>query len=247
MKKTMRTLLALVLLLSLVLGTVSAASAKGFIGMKKAREIALADAGCKRSEVIISRAKLYNDEELGKVYEIEFYKKENHAEQYDYTIDAKTGEILAKDNEAESYKPKPIGKPRARNIALKDAGLTMRQVTQMKVQLIRENGKVFYIVTFYQKGPERFFYEYRIDGVSGEILERVRVETRGFISPKEAKLAVLKHLGLRQNQVRSMKVVLDAKVPCYVVTFRKKGEQKVYEYKVDPQGQILREEPESGT
>lgn len=67
---------------------------KRYIGVSKAKQIALKDAGFSSSEVDFVKAKL--DKEDGeRVYEIEFYSGRM---EYEYTIDAYTGEILEWDS-----------------------------------------------------------------------------------------------------------------------------------------------------
>lgn len=66
-----------------------------YIGLERAKEIALSHAGLSAGEVYLSKAKFEDDDGV-KVYEIEFYK--NRME-YEYTIHAATGRILEFDAE----------------------------------------------------------------------------------------------------------------------------------------------------
>lgn len=69
------------------------------IGEEKAKEIVLVHAGVTADE--ITRYTLHRDRDDGKdVYEIEFWRGNI---EYDYEIDAKTGEILQFDKDAERY------------------------------------------------------------------------------------------------------------------------------------------------
>ncbi len=66
-----------------------------YIGIDKARRIAVSHAGFQESQVHFTKQKM--DMEYGRyVYEIEFRK--NHVE-YEYEIDAKTGRILKWDKD----------------------------------------------------------------------------------------------------------------------------------------------------
>lgn len=66
-----------------------------YIGVDKAKSIAIEHAGIGADKVSFSKAKLENDD--GKYgYEVEFY---GNGREYDYDIDAKTGEVLAFSNE----------------------------------------------------------------------------------------------------------------------------------------------------
>ena len=66
-----------------------------YIGLERAKEIALSHAGLSAGEVYLSKAKFENDDGV-KVYEIEFYKDRM---EYEYTIHAATGRILEFDAE----------------------------------------------------------------------------------------------------------------------------------------------------
>ena len=65
-------------------------AARGFIGVDRAKSIALGHAGVSASSVSFSKAKLDDDDGRG-VYEIEFYVGNT---EYDYEIDAHSGAIL---------------------------------------------------------------------------------------------------------------------------------------------------------
>ncbi|WP_314874899.1 PepSY domain-containing protein [Stomatobaculum longum] len=65
-------------------------AARGFIGVDRAKSIALGHAGVSASSVAFSKAKLDDDDGRG-VYEIEFYVGNT---EYDYEIDAHSGAIL---------------------------------------------------------------------------------------------------------------------------------------------------------
>ena len=60
-----------------------------------------------------------------------------------------------------------IGRDRALEIALNDAGLTRAEVRDVSVDFERENSTAFYEVSFEQGLQE---YEYAVDAASGKIL-----------------------------------------------------------------------------
>ena len=73
----------------------SEVQAKKKIGKKKAKKIALKDAGLKKSEVSYLNVSLdYEDDYRTDIYEVEFQKDRT---EYSYDIDAYTGKILDKD------------------------------------------------------------------------------------------------------------------------------------------------------
>lgn len=77
-------------------GTSSSSSAQpssDYIGVDKAKSIALKDAGLSSSSVTFTKAKLDRDDGI-RVYEIEFFTS---SKEYEYEINATTGKIIDKD------------------------------------------------------------------------------------------------------------------------------------------------------
>lgn len=138
--------------------------------------IALTHAGVEEKDVIFTKIKLDRDDGRTE-YEIEFYKD---TMEYDYEIDANTGEILSFDSEMEYdlSAARLVGTanadPNAQMIdmsaalanALAHAGFNESEVTKLKVKLDRDDGMVEYEVDF-QVG--RLEYEYQINAYTGEI------------------------------------------------------------------------------
>lgn len=166
--------------------------AAGQITRERAMEIALADAGVSADGASFVRSHL--DRERGrKVYDIEFYIDNM---EYDYEIDAATGEILSVDRDAEYWgetSDATIGEDEAVRIALEDARVDETQ--SMRVRLDRDDWRLEYEVEFTTADRE---YEYTIDASSGRILEtdveRRTVFTEGGITIKEATALVLDRL-----------------------------------------------------
>lgn len=71
-------------------GTESDQDANTLIGLEKAKEIALSDAGSEAKDVSFSKLKFENDSR-SVVYEVEFYQGKA---EFEYTIDAYTGAVL---------------------------------------------------------------------------------------------------------------------------------------------------------
>ena len=69
-----------------------------YISLEKAKQIALDDAGYTEDQVRFSTAKFEDDDDEGETYEIEFYFGNM---EYEYEIDAVTGEILDSSAETE--------------------------------------------------------------------------------------------------------------------------------------------------
>ena len=68
------------------------------IGIERAKQIALEDAGLTEDEVRFTTSKLDDDNDDGEVYEIEFYKGRMD---YEFEIDAYTGKIIEKSIEVD--------------------------------------------------------------------------------------------------------------------------------------------------
>ena len=134
---------------------------------EQAQEIALAHAGLTASQVTFVRSRL--DYERGRqCYEVEFYTA--GFTEYDYEIDASTGEILSYDFDAEGYVPPAAGSTaitadQAMQIALAEVpGAGAGDIWEFEVDM--DDGRLEYEGTIYYSGME---YEFTIDGYSGAI------------------------------------------------------------------------------
>ena len=159
-----------------------AAGSENKITKAKAKEIALAHAGVSASKATFVQAKLDSEDGV-QVYEVEFY---SGSTEYDYEINAKTGEILSFDKDIEDFtipkkaadssdaaQAKPssdyIGVDKAKSIALNNAGLSASSVTFTKAKLDREDGIRVYEIEFYTDTKE---YDYEINAKTGKILDK---------------------------------------------------------------------------
>lgn len=143
------------------------------IGLEEAKSTALSDAGLTESEVTFAKTKTDYDDGIS-IYEIEFYTLTH---EYEYDIDAVSGEIISK--KGEMFKNKNtagnsgngnsyIGVDKAKSIAVEHAGFTVKDVTFSKAKLENDDGYTVYEVEFYKDRAE---YEYTIDALTGDILE----------------------------------------------------------------------------
>ena len=149
----------------------------------QAQQIALSHAGLSSSQVSFIRSKLDWDDGR-RVYEVEFYNTSNYTE-YDYEIDASSGDILSYDHEAEYYQRPSTGtgssgnsgntvtttitEAQAQQIALSHAGLSSSQVSFIRSKLDWDDGRRVYEVEFYNTSNYTE-YDYEIDASSGDIL-----------------------------------------------------------------------------
>ena len=158
------------------LGTIDStgkASSKAYIGRDAALEAALKHASLSKNDVRNIDIEL--DYEYGSmVYEVEF---EVGTTEYEYDINAATGEIVWYEKDSGGNIEQggsaidgkdSVGKDKAVQTALKHAGLTSSQVTQLEAKLDRDGGKLVYEIEFRSGNYE---YEYEIDASSGSIIK----------------------------------------------------------------------------
>lgn len=145
------------------------------IGEENAKELALAHAGITAEQAHFVKSGLDRDDGR-RVYDVEFYS-EDYTE-YDYDIDAVTGEILSFDHDAEYYAPASnssdsfeaaasgsITEAQAKEIALAQVpGASESDIREFEVDY--DDGRLEYEGTIYYDHME---YEFEIDGYSGAI------------------------------------------------------------------------------
>ena len=146
-------------------GTASAA-----LTADQAKDKALAHAGLKANQVTFVKSKLDWDDGR-QVYDVEFYTSDY--KEYDYEIDASTGEVVSYDFDAEGYAPPATGNGQSGTITADQAKeKALSQVPGATVSDIREfetdydDGRLQYEGKIYYNGME---YEFEIDGYSGAI------------------------------------------------------------------------------
>ena len=155
----------------------------GTITEDEAKNIALNHAGVAASDATFLRSSLDRDD--GRlVYDVEFYVGNK---EYDYEIDAASGDILSYDYDTEWNIPasgnnsgngsNPSGssssnggtitEDEAKSIALNHADVAASDATFFRSSLDRDDGRLVYDVEFYVGNKE---YDYEIDAASGDIL-----------------------------------------------------------------------------
>ena len=153
-----------------------------FITAAKAREIALKDAGVKKSAAVFTKVKLDKEDDGTFEYEIEFCVGTT---EYEYSVNAKTGAVIKKDIDkpvsvkehvtqapTTSRPPEPsatfISVDKAKKIALSHAGLSENEVRFEKVKLDKDDGIYEYEVEFNAGSRE---YDYSINAKTGKIID----------------------------------------------------------------------------
>lgn len=238
--------------------TAPAATEQAYIGAESAKNIALEHASLSASEVYGLEAEL--DRERGVVvYDVSF---DADGFDYDYEIDAVSGEILRADKERDDdYRPASttastdyIGSERAEKIALDHAGYTADEVYSLKSELDREGGVVIYDVSFEVEGYD---YDYDINASSGQIIRNEKEpdndapktkrtdDKNDYITADKAKEIALKHAGLNASDVRQLEAEFDFEhgAAIYDVSFEQGGYE--YDYDIDAvSGEIVRSDKE---
>lgn len=155
--------------------TTSGNSNDQLIDEEKAKELAMEHAGVSSDEVTFVKSGLDRDDGR-RVYDVEFYSKD--FKEYDYDIDAVTGEILSFDHDAEYYAPakngnslnnsdsgSAISEEDAKALVLSQVpGATEKDIWEFEVDY--DDGRVQYEGKLYYDHME---YEFEIDGYSGAI------------------------------------------------------------------------------
>ncbi len=146
------------------------------ISAEEAKEIALNQAGLTENEVTFVRTE--KDRDDGRVvYEVEFYSKDN--KEYDYEIDAETGDIISFDEDAENYLPSSanvsqntsqrdeITEAEAKEIALaRVPGATDADIREFKRDF--DDGREEYEGEIIYNNIE---YQFEINAKNGEIIK----------------------------------------------------------------------------
>ena len=141
---------------------------KNKISLEQAREIALKHANLKENQVNFLKENLEVDDGV-EIYNIEF-SFEN--KEFDYEINAITGEIIEFDEDTKNYDINTnykITQSQAQEIALKDANLKVDQVFFDKINIDIKNNTPVYEIEFKHNNKE---YDYKIVANTGEIISK---------------------------------------------------------------------------
>ena len=156
-------------------GTSAAINSAKNISIEDAKQIAFAHAKIAQSGVTFIKAKL-DTEDGRQVYDIEFYSGNT---EYDYEIDAISGEIVSSDMDIENYTipaqtaaqsnntAGDIGIEKAKEIAMSHAGVSPGSISFVKAKLDTEDGVKVYDIEFYSGNVE---YDYEINAATGAIV-----------------------------------------------------------------------------
>ena len=139
-----------------------------FILLADTKKIALDDAGV-NVKVVFTTEELVAGGIKSPYY---YFVFESDSARWTYKIDAVLGVIMDKTcDKIIPLAPEFIGLEKAKQIALEDAGLdeATQKIVFTREELSRNQGKPCYILEFY---TDRCAYSYKVDAVSGDILEK---------------------------------------------------------------------------
>lgn len=237
------------------------------IGEEDAKDIALKDAGIQEADTVYLLVKPDYDDGTA-IYEVEFYAD---GIEYDYEIDAGTGEIRSMDHDAEGYtatdtanSSAAISETEAKATALNDAGVKESDTAYLSVKLDYDDGVQVYDVEFYVASSATE-YDYEIDASTGKILSKdydIEGYTAATSSPStttsssastavdesKAKEIALSDAGVSASDVtfRSVKLDYDDGVQKYDIEFCVTGTGVVYDYEINASnGKILSSEQDT--
>lgn len=134
------------------------------ITKEQAKKIALDDAGVAAADVYDFEIELDNEKSV-LCYDISF---EYNNRDYDYDIDAKTGEIISADKPNAASDEAEISKDKAKSIALEHAGVKAADIYAYEIELEKENGVWKYDISFKKGNVE---YDYTVNAQTGKIIK----------------------------------------------------------------------------
>lgn len=219
-------------------------------------------------EAALNRAELYINADELEFCKIKFEKDKNDFEydiefifngvKYDVTVNAENGDIIEFESERiEHENDKPIESPKefisedeVLRIALEHAKLTRNDITDLRISLDDEDGKIEYEIEFISGYDE---YDYDIDAVNGEIRNFDRdaehcsapeistPEADEFVSENVAKNAAFAHAGIKPEDAREVEIELDEHRGKFIYELEFSCGRYEYEYDIDAfTGEVIR-------
>ena len=246
--------------------SIGTASSSAYVGEKTAKDAAYAHADIKEADVVKVKCEL-DWEDGAMVYEIDFDTKDF---EYEYEIDAKTGKVVKfeKEESDEEYVPlnpannqttsnEYISKDAAIAAAIKHAGVSKDSVYDYSCELDHEHGMVIYEIEFKADGYE---CDYDINALTGDVVRYEReidddakhtstkksTSEKADINEEEAKSAVIKHSGVKENDMYDFSCKLDHEDGNLVYEIEFKANGYEYDYELNAiDGTIIKSEKES--
>ncbi len=186
-----------------------------YIGKESAKARALSNAGFSENEVTRVRCNLDYEDGYAE-YDVSFRKG---GVEYDYEIDATTGNLVQYDYEGGRLGiklPKPIdtasyiGEAKAKDIAYSKANLKEADIDYVFCKLERDDFVWKYEVTLWSNSVEYNFdidattgsvLEYEVDSKNNTITTAPTTDNKNYISPEKAKTIALNSAGIKADEV----------------------------------------------
>ena len=219
-----------------------------------ARDIALKHAGLTAESITDLDIELEKKNGLD-IFEVEF---KAGGMEYDYDINAQTGEIILWHSKADDDREQPVvpetvsvTAEEARAAALNHAGLDASEVSDYRSKLDYDDARAVYEIEFVSGGYE---YEYEIDAQTGKVASFDKEYHEGeygnaaaaAITPEEAKATAFADAMLTSGQISDYESELDYQRGRMVYEIEFKSGGKEYEYVIDAQtGAVISGEVEA--
>lgn len=196
MKKLIRFVVAFLVILGVGFGGYFVYQQSQFkVSESTAKKTAMTDANLKAKDITRTTVEKSLDDGMA-VYEIDLTTVDG---EYEYTIDGKTGDIITRDAELSNLKQSSsralesdtsdtsstsktsttssssanISATDANKIALKDAGLTEDQITNLETEEDTKNGNLYYEIEFDNPATNEE-HSYDIDARTGKIVHKTK-------------------------------------------------------------------------
>ena len=204
------------------------ASQNAYIGAEAAQDVALDHASLSASKVSFLKTE-YDYDDGRMVYEVSFHY---NGKEYDYEIDARTGEVVKYETESAGTVPASsntsaaaaeyIGESKAKQTALNHAGVSESDTSYCNVWLEYDDGRAECYEVEFMSGSTR--YEYEIALRSATVLKyesktysnansshanQQTSSTSNDIGSEQAKAVALKDAGLQESSVTGLRVERD--------------------------------------
>ncbi len=154
-----------------------------------------------------------------------------------------------------------IGRDKALEIALADAGATKDAIKCLEIEMDYERGVMVYNVEF---DANKYEYEYDIDAITGKIVDvekdpehdhdddhdddhndRPAVDDKNYIGTEKALQAALAHAGLTKDKVRDIDIELEFEMGIMVYSIEFDTAEFEFDYDIDAlSGKVVRSEKE---
>lgn len=218
-------------------------SNSSYISESTAKEAALAHAQVNESDTRYIHCYIDYDNGKAKYYKVKFVVENT---QYDYKIDLYSAAIIEceiesynkHDSEISANNDSYIGEDAALSIVLTHTSMEESNLTKKQIKLDKDRDRIIYNIELESKQIE---CEYKIDAVTGEIIEaefenssRVsQPNNASYIGEDAALSIVLTHANMEESNLTRKQITLDKDDGIMIYKIELKSNQTEYEYELD--------------